>query len=438
VLEEFWNKLVFFRENTIVNGKDAFNSINCIFKFPDYFIEKNNIYQSWYENYLSKKLFKTEPLNDKGYPVRFCSVCNNKSETWLPNAFHNLDSKKPFTLHLDRKTDHNLAVCSDCSMKIYEFQELFLNKKKISIFPLFVTEELRREEITLLQTNRTKVTFSNIINKVFQQTPNDVFDFFLVIYNQDLGFLNFDYISGFTLNYNGKTIFEIEQQINELFFEYKLQQNYFSKKVDTKNAYLDNLIYRYRTQVFDFVYRAKDSLNSNDISDMYFQTLQRRLRDCYNKDKEAFAIANLNKLKLNFLELNKALGGNFMQTVKRIKESGKVTDLESLSYYIGQMVYYLLNQSKKGQKTHAMVEPFINVTNFKTLGIKLEETFNAYKHELSLNWDKLNQKFSEIWGFLYDNQNQEFNRDLKILFYAGYFDKNIFFQTTKNKEIKEM
>jgi hypothetical protein len=68
----------------------------------------------------------------------------------------------------------------------------------------------------------------------------------------------------------------------------------------------------------------------------------------------------------------------------------------------------------------------------------LEETFNAYKHELSLNWDKLNQKFSEIWGFLYDNQNQEFNRDLKILFYAGYFDKNIFFQTTKNKEIKEM
>ncbi|MBN1639492.1 MAG: hypothetical protein JW866_11020 [Ignavibacteriales bacterium] len=431
-LQVFWTKLNEFRKNTFVKDKDMFDSVYCILKFPNDLIENSNIYKSWYEDYLSKKLFKTDPpKKDKGYPVRNCAICNDKSETWLPNAFHNLDSKKPFTLHLDRKTDHNLAVCYNCSMKIYKFQELFLNKKKISVFPLFITDEFVRKEIILLKTDLTKVSFSDVIKEVTLETPNDMFDFFLIIYNRDIGLLNFDYISGFILDYNGKSIFEIEQQLNELFFEYKLQHNYFSKKVDTKNANLDNLIYRYRTQIFDFVYRAKDSINSNDISNMYYHTLQRRLRDCYNREKEALATANLNKLKIQFLELDKTLGGYFMQTVERIKESGKVTDLESLSYYIGQIVYYLLNQSKKGQKTHAMVEPFINVANFRILGIKLEETFNAYKHELTLNWDKLNQMFSQIWSFLYDNQDQEFNRDLKILFYAGYFDKNIFFQTTK-------
>lgn len=435
ILEKFWNQLQFLNENTIVKEKESFKEIHCIIKFSDDLIEQENIYKTWYEKYLRKKLFKSEPTNGTSYPIRSCSICGLLTETWLPNAFHNKGEKKPYLFHLSRKSNHNLCVCSHCSLELYKFQELFLNKKKISVFPLFIDEEFEQKEIHLLKNNLTKISFSEVVKEVVKGSSKNLFDFYLILYNRDMGFLNFDYISGFEFFMNGKSVFEIEKLFNQLFFDYKLLNNYFSAKVDSKNANLDNLIYRYRTQIFDFVYRAKESITFNDVSEMYIETLQRKIRDCHSKDKEPIAMATINNLKKYFLRLNETLGGNLMQTVERIKESGKVTDLESLSYYLGQMVYYLLNQSKKKtvNKSHAMVEPFINVANFGTLGIKLEETFNAYKHELSFGWEKLNFKFSEIWSFLYDNQNQVFNRDFKILFYAGYFDENIFLQSTKKE-----
>ena len=433
LLNKFWEKIEYFLKSTIVKNNEIFSEINCTIKMPENVISTENFYETWYNKYLSKKLFKSEPAKGVSYPKRHCSVCGAFSETWLPNAFHNKGDKKPYLFHLDRKTEHNLGICSKCSFQLYKFQELFLNKKRISIFPLFIDTEFEKKEIQLLKVDLTKISFKEVVKEVVEESSKNIFDFYLIIYNREMGFLNFDYITGFEFYKNGKTIFEIEELLNYLFFDYKLRNNYFSAKVDTKNSYLDNLIYRFRTQIFDFVFRAKDSLNCNDISEMYIQTLQRKLRDCYDKEKEPIAKATIKNLKKYFLKLNETLGGDFMQTVERIKKSSKVTDLESLSYYLGQIAYYLLNQSKKENKSHAMIEPFINVANFGILGIKLEEIFNAYKHELAFNWEKLNTKFSQIWSFLYDNQDKEFNRDLKILFYAGYFDKNIFFESTKNE-----
>ena len=53
-----------------------------------------------------------------------------------------------------------------------------------------------------------------------------------------------------------------------------------------------------------------------------------------------------------------------MKTVERIKKEEKIRDKESFAYYAGQIAYYLLNQSKSSEKTHAMIEPFINMNNF--------------------------------------------------------------------------
>jgi len=404
-----------------------------------------SFYNKVYKTHLSRKLFAKD---DKKIQIKsqnlLCPLCSRKVDETefiaLLDNFNSLNEKKSFLSHHQRKQSYNTAVCQNCAYLIYQFKSFILDKIGMTVFPLFIDTTYQTEEIVFLKKDLSKISFQNIINEISNNHPNEIYDFYLIICRYEGKgkdrkpyIFCFDFISGFTLTYNGKSIFEIEQNFNELFFEYKLRHNYFSKKIDSKNALLDNLLYRYRTQIFDFVYRAKDSIDYNDVSNMYIDTLKRRLRDCYKKDKEAIAISNIKNLKLKFLELNKTLGGSLMQTVERIKESGKVTDLASLSYYIGQMVFYLLNQSKKGQKSHAMVEPFINVANFGTLGIKLEETFNAYKHELSLNWDKLNQKFSEIWSHLYDNQDEIFNRDKKILFYAGYFDENIFFQSTKNE-----
>ena len=431
ILEKFWSQLQFLKENTIVKNKESFKEIHCIIKFSDDLIKQENIYDTWYNKYLSKKLFKTDPPTDAGYPKLHCSICNEFSDTWLPNAFHNLDSKKPYTLHLDRKKSHNLAVCSKCSFELYKFQELFLNKKKITVFPLFIDDEFEQKEILLLKNDLTKISFSEVVKEVVKESSMNIFDFYLILYNRDMGFLNFDYISGFEFFKNGKSVFEIEHLINELFYDEKLTNNYFSAKIDSGNSNLDNLMYRFRIQIFDFVYRAKENIRVDEISQMYIETLFRKFLECHNKKKEYSARTHIDSITSNFMQLNKTLGGNLMQTVERIKESGKVTDLESFAFYLGQVVKILLKKSKKDSKNHSLVEPFINVTNFKVMSMKLQETFNSYKHSIYLNDASFNQKMSEIFSFFYDNQDKEFTRDLKILFYAGYFDENIIYENKK-------
>jgi CRISPR-associated protein Csh1 len=184
------------------------------------------------------------------------------------------------------------------------------------------------------------------------------------------------------------------------------------------------------------VYRAKYYLSVEDINNLFYETLKRKLKECYDSKKEKDANITINKMKKHIYDLNKYFGGNFMQTVERIKKEKRVTNLESLSYYIGQAIYFLFTKSERKDKTHAMIEPFVNVTTFRTLGLKFEEIFSVYKHALKLNWGNTNQKLSDIWSFLYDNRKEKFTRDLKMLFYAGYFNtnENIFIENKKEGE----
>ena len=124
-----------------------------------------------------------------------------------------------------------------------------------------------------------------------------------------------------------------------------------------------------------------------------------------------------------------------METVERIKKEKKVSDKESFAYYAGQAVYFLLSLSEKSNRTHAMVEPFINIRNLNMFRMRLEELFKAYKHKINLRNRNFNPVFSEIWSFLADNSNKQFSDDMKTLFYAGYFNsnENIFYEKKEDK-----
>ena len=125
-----------------------------------------------------------------------------------------------------------------------------------------------------------------------------------------------------------------------------------------------------------------------------------------------------------------------MDTIKKIQETQTIRDKESFAYYSGQIAYYLLSQSKAEKPMHSLMEPFINAGSFSALAIRIEELFNSYKHALSFNYGKFNTVFSAMWAFLYDHIAEPFTRELKILFYAGYFNSedNIFYKPGKKEE----
>jgi CRISPR-associated protein Csh1 len=435
------------------------------FKLPDHIIEKNNVYELLYKIYVGRKSFAKD---NKKYQVRpkksksfCCNLCNKTIEEnsflSLPDSFNSLNDKKTFLLHHNRKMNLNGVCCSACSGLIYKFEYFFLNKLGISIFPLFVDIECQKYSVELLRISSStdgfkKIGFKDIISSVYKKKDVDTLNFYLIICqyegqgkDRNVDFLSFDYITGFKFYINGINIFQIEWLLNKHFFEDKLYKNYFKKKLDELgNIKLANLLYSYRTKIFDYVYRAKyNSLNSRDIKDIFLSSTKIKFQDYLNSKHEISNnkfLANILASISSFYKLDSFFGGDILNTVERIKSEKRITDLESLSFYIGQAVYFLLTKSEKTDKTHAMVEPFINLNNFSAIGLRLEELFNAYKHKLRLSSRNMNNKFSEIWAYIYDTKHEKFTKDLKILFYAGYFDtnSNIFFEKSeKNNNEKE-
>ncbi len=406
----------------------SFDSLRIIIMLPQKYYPD---YSAWYSDYIKKKIFVVEKESD--YFNGECPICKaSNKKLFLPNSFNNMDEGKPFLKHLHRYRNINIAICKDCALSIYKFQEYFLVRLHMTIFPLFTVKELRVNALTLFQNQQRikKQSFKRIIDEIYRKTSIDTLDFILMLYKDDILF--FDYITGFQYKFNDINLFEIEKKFNEIFFDSYLLENYFTSKVDTKERNRDRMIYRYRKQLFDFFYRAKyRGIDKAFLRDMYFEVLKIEIGQLVSGAK------SYNKLVSNhkkYLELNTIFKGEMMETIKAIKDKKRIEDLESFAFYAGQISYYLLSQSKAEQKKHSLIEPFVNVVNFRILGKQIENLFNTYKHSIDFGSHRFNAMMSGFWAFLYDHNDEEFTNDLKILFYAGYFDRenNIFFERRSN------
>jgi CRISPR-associated protein Csh1 len=97
----------------------------------------------------------------------------------------------------------------------------------------------------------------------------------------------------------------------------------------------------------------------------------------------------------------------------------------AFAFSAGQIIYYLLNQSEEGNRTHALLEPFLQKTDANQLKLAIARTFDTYKHAIKFykkkyEFDKL---MSEVMGYVPDEKNM---RNLLPFILAGYFSKSIF------------
>jgi len=414
----------------------------------------------WIENFSAKKMEvllrydqkkyieKGKAFNDskKIFRNKTCPVCGEENTIiGLPTLFNVGDNDKFFVSHYHRNQLEKTVCCSKCSEELTIFKNLFLSK--IKLFPLFINNKLKHETIELLKSGSDdyqKNSFRTIIQQIYKKTSEDNLDFYLIQYDGNSDFISFDYITGFGFYKNGLSVFQLESILDKSFFDNKLCRYYFSEiKPPSKSSPEEKLkinkigktLYRYRTQIFDYIYRAKyNSLNKKDIADIYMESLKIKLKDFFNSEKKG-TLSSIIKMNKNYFILNKYFGGKFMETVERIKKEKQVTDDASFAFFTGQIVRLLLrkSQAKGDNKTHAMVEPFINIRSLKMIYKKVEELFSAYKHKLNFNDNKFNAAFSSFWQYLLDNIDKGFTEEMKIAFYAGYFD-NESLVYTKNSE----
>lgn len=413
-----------------------------VFELPD-----TSLYENFYYAYLRNKVF----LDESGKFVRdgTCSICGKEDKVSIPVIFHNMNSKKLFISHIGRKESLNTLICRDCSLELVKFYQKFL--RKINIFPLFIDEDLEDEEIDILRNifeggpELRKNTFREILKNVASQ--RDVLDFYLIISGrQDFVFV--DYVSNFRYNFSeDATIFDIEDELNTL-FEDKLKFNYFGSST-LKDERLVSNIYKYRELIFDFVYRAKiENINKDVIDNIFYDSLAKKLREFYDDksgdgNKEQFAVIRLFD---SYKKLNKHFGGDYMDKVESLDDLWNREKLEnSYEYYylLGQITRYLLSQSQSGSKTHALVEPFMNVSSPAVMMDRVFDLFNKYKHNIDIDDAGFNKAFMLVLNYfntlispenVTDNSNKAIQKNEKFFFFEGYFSGKLFSRWYKKME----
>ena len=105
-------------------------------------------------------------------------------------------------------------------------------------------------------------------------------------------------------------------------------------------------------------------------------------------------------------------------------ENGKIETDQQYYYLIGQVAFYLLNQSKASKLTQDITEPFIKAANLKKLKDELKFLYEKYNYEIYLN----NPRFNNILSQLLINEPETTVKENKDIILAGLLGKNLFYK----------
>ena len=120
------------------------------------------------------------------------------------------------------------------------------------------------------------------------------------------------------------------------------------------------------------------------------------------------------------------------ELLKKIREvanddSKHFESLEEFMFGAGQVIYFLLNQSKTAEKTHALLEPFLQKVKAGELQKSIGQIFNMYKHEISFGHGRFERLMKEVLGFETDENLKHYQRFLL----AGYFSEPVIYEKSK-------
>jgi len=435
-----------------------------------------------YKAYCAKKAF----IHEKSFYTGVkCLLCGTENTTvGMPPLFNNKSANKPFVIHRTRKREENILTCAECSNYLIRFEKYFLKKYQIKLFPLFIDPVLQKKEIKILTRMKDGSLgfegFRKILYAVSREHKED-FTFYLVMYNAKNKILAFDYISGYRVQLEHplhqpsfiqgqdgyqviNNVFDVERELDEL-LDNKLDRHYFEDKIDLKSkSYLAPLVYKYRMPIFNFVYRNKrDGFSLRDIEEIFSVQMKHKLLDPETTSSKLKQYVN------RFLALYEVFSNNFnnfsrqkgvnMEEFRKMRDElreiirkardSKTIDVweaidgflrqkkenlqrEAYAYLTGQVVYYILTQSETGDKSHRLLEGFVNVGNVGVLCERILEAFNKYKHNIGLNCCTFNGIMGLCLGFWKDDSKRRL-KEIEIPFYAGYFDSNLFYESRKSQ-----
>ncbi|APF20554.1 hypothetical protein Calab_1310 [Caldithrix abyssi DSM 13497] len=418
-------------------------------------------------NYLRLKVFNKDEFNIK----------RNNKIYGVSDYLTGYNQKKPFLQHLTATFEVNNRVNEDDALWLYRFKQLKDNKQLPNPLPIFIDkQELNQEIVTIFLDQEGNISYSDIIRSVHEKYK-DLGNYYLLNI-QGKNIKDFDFVSSFKMyiepkvrilpifSYSSKLInrtienvFDFEKEIVPCIFNNKLIQHtkngiryrYF-EDIDYNPKYISTIEYqlvlKYRKAFYDYIYKSKrEAINSRIFYEIMQSMILNDLKQDEFKDNrhtKDFAI----KEKLNiwfslyefFDQPNRgeivAMANLTVHLQERVKaiaedENSHIENDNEFAFAAGQIIYYLFSQSETANKTHALLEPFLQKTDCEQFKMAISRTLDRYKHKIHFNHLKFNKIISEILGY-YTDQNI---KNLMPIILAGYFSDNVLYG---KKEMKKM
>lgn len=415
-----------------------------------------------YNNYLKNKVFLKADSKEFGV----CSDLNFGNE-----------QNKPFVQHLTAPFFLNYQVHNNVALNVHMFFRLQQKNKIIpNPMPIFIYENELTEKVIKFYKNDSRISHKEITEELLK-TKENLQNYYLIYFDTKLNgscIIDLDFVPVFKYKTDDmpeiKAIFNIESKENgPLFYDYKIKNVFeFQEKVvnkifnkqliiENKNGQslryfgdievkpefgatetIVNLLYKYRKSFYDYIYKSREEAITDVIFDdiMYNSILDDvRHDEKYNKTyaiKEKlniwFSLYNYFKKDKN----SKSMASKIIELIERCRKIANnddehLSDDKEFAFAAGQIIYFLLNQSAASNKTHALLEPFLQKTTAEQLQNAICQLIGVYKHALEFGHGRFERLSKEVLAY-------ETNTDMKKLqrfILAGYFAEPVIYEKTK-------
>jgi CRISPR-associated protein Csh1 len=418
-----------------------------------------------YQKYLKQNVF-----NKADYNILYEDITYGISD-----SLSTFNDKKRFLQHQSASFRYNYRIHGGDAQLVWKFYQLNQNKQLPNPLPIFVdrNEADLNANVVKLFNHDGVVGYSEIISSLLNIKGTDLQNFYLLfIHKGRIVDLDFVPVFKYTLKdkdgndfivkelfgaepiiyFNSKehNVFDFQFIIVNYIFNNQLIQKtkagtlwlkYF-EDIEIKTEYgltetIYNLIYKYRKAWYDFIYKSKQQeITITMINEMFKDSIVDDLRH----DEEFKKTSQIRKKLSLWFGLQPLFDNNFnkrnnmanktveLQTkIREIaqNESLHISTDDEFAFAAGQIIWKLLIQSESANRSHALLEPFLQKTEPILFKQAIANTFNMYKYKFVLypNKYEFDKLFSEVMGYEPDIKNMKEHLPMIL---AGYFSESVF------------
>lgn len=445
--------------NDILKLKPSDNDLISIY-FKD---AASTDYQKSYDLYLQDKVLNTTAVPKKKIDGRYYGLSEFKNGA---------NTKKTYLKHLTSPFKVNNRIDVDKAILLYVFERYMKARAfKTNPLPIFIDKtELNNNVIDVVREEGNDVKFNTIIRKLFDHSKEDLGNYYLLYFDYRGELKDLDFVSSFEFKLEGliikrviplvkpeedfrvKNVFDFELKITRQIFSNqlvkisndKIQYRYFDE-IDNNPKYISaaqwNVVMKYRKSFYEWVYKSRrQAVTTTMFHDILGKMILDDIRADEYKDGDIETKLNIwfslwnyfsNTTQSNELDMANKITElqKKMRLIREIKGNDHIETDEEFAFTVGQIIYFLLEKSKAGNKSHALLEPFIQKSNIVELKKAITATFNAYKHEIDFGKGRFEKLFSEIMAYELDKNLKE----LTPIMLAGYFSKSTIYEKSTTK-----